>query len=213
MEYIFNLFKPSSQSYSPLDSFEVVRLAVYKLLVRVPTSRVHDSLVVASSIRVASISIFVSILVSFSVSIVLLYLISCQRLSYTLGYQLLNGIRIYSLSCGWHVSSNQKEQKKNKISDGLQDDVSVLKYEASVLLDGAMTWWNSHVKTVGIDAAYDMSWRELMKMMTKVYYLQNEIHKLENDLWNLTVKGIDVVSYTQRFQELALLCLKIVLDE
>ncbi|GJR51765.1 putative reverse transcriptase domain-containing protein [Tanacetum coccineum] len=33
----------------------------------------------------------------------------------------------------------------------------------------------------------------------------DEIKKLEIDIWNLKVKGTDVVSYTQRFQELALL--------
>ncbi|GJV13555.1 hypothetical protein Tco_1355096 [Tanacetum coccineum] len=42
---------------------------------------------------------------------------------------------------------------------------------------------------------------------------RNEIQKLENELWNLTVKGTDVASYTQRYQELALLCLKMVPDE
>ncbi|GKB55582.1 hypothetical protein Tco_0906335 [Tanacetum coccineum] len=33
-----------------------------------------------------------------------------------------------------------------------------------------------------------------------------EIKKLEIELWNLKVKGNDVVNYTQRFQELALMC-------
>ncbi|GKD29677.1 hypothetical protein Tco_1240455 [Tanacetum coccineum] len=33
----------------------------------------------------------------------------------------------------------------------------------------ALTWWNSHVKTVGRDAAYGMSWKTLMKMMTVKY--------------------------------------------
>nr|GEY34906.1 hypothetical protein [Tanacetum cinerariifolium] len=40
-----------------------------------------------------------------------------------------------------------------------------------------------------------------------------EIKKLEIKLWNLKVKGNDVVSYTQRFQELALMCTKFVLGE
>ncbi|GJU72376.1 hypothetical protein Tco_1263781 [Tanacetum coccineum] len=31
-------------------------------------------------------------------------------------------------------------------------------------------------------------------------------HKIEAELWNLKVKGTDVVAYNQRFQELALLC-------
>ncbi|GKA74043.1 hypothetical protein Tco_0780345 [Tanacetum coccineum] len=41
---------------------------------------------------------------------------------------------------------------------------------------------NTHVKIVGHDAAYEM------------------------DIWDLKVKGTDLTSYTQRFQELALLC-------
>ncbi|GKE45195.1 putative reverse transcriptase domain-containing protein, partial [Tanacetum coccineum] len=42
-------------------------------------------------------------------------------------------------------------------------------------------------------------------MMTTKYCLRSEIKKLEIEIWNLKVKGTDVVSYTQRFQELALM--------
>ncbi|GKB29021.1 putative reverse transcriptase domain-containing protein [Tanacetum coccineum] len=52
-----------------------------------------------------------------------------------------------------------------------------------------------------------------MKMMTVTYCLRNETQKLESDLWNLKVKGTDVVSYTQHFQELALFCPRMVLEE
>nr|GFA41303.1 retrotransposon protein, putative, Ty3-gypsy subclass [Tanacetum cinerariifolium] len=44
-----------------------------------------------------------------------------------------------------------------------------------------------------------------MKMMTKKYCPRNEIRKLEIELWDLKVKGTDLASYTQRYQELALL--------
>ncbi|GKC16634.1 hypothetical protein Tco_1013416 [Tanacetum coccineum] len=81
-----------------------------------------------------------------------------------------------------------------------------VKYATCTLLNGALTWWNSHVKTDGHDSAYEMSWKNLMKMMTEAYYLRNDIQKLESELWNLTVKGTDVVGYTQHFQEYALLC-------
>nr|GFB91640.1 reverse transcriptase domain-containing protein [Tanacetum cinerariifolium] len=70
----------------------------------------------------------------------------------------------------------------------------------------ALTWWNTHVKTVGHDAAYGMPWKTFMKMMTDKYYPRNEIRKLEMEIWDLKVKGTDLASYTQRFQELALLC-------
>ncbi|GJW92190.1 putative reverse transcriptase domain-containing protein [Tanacetum coccineum] len=83
-------------------------------------------------------------------------------------------------------------------------------YATCTLLGNALTWWNSHVKTVGHDAAYGMlsvlcgSGTALTP--TDKYCPRGEIKKLEIEIWNLKVKGTDVVSYTQRFQELALLC-------
>ncbi|GKB84064.1 putative reverse transcriptase domain-containing protein, partial [Tanacetum coccineum] len=55
--------------------------------------------------------------------------------------------------------------------------------------------------------------RELMKLMTEVYYLRNEIQKMEIELWNLTVKNNDLTAYTQRFQELTMMCTKMVPEE
>ncbi|GJS96308.1 hypothetical protein Tco_0803276 [Tanacetum coccineum] len=60
--------------------------------------------------------------------------------------------------------------------------------------------------TIGHDAAYGMPWKTLMKMMTDMDCPRSEIKKLEIEIYNLKVKGTDVVSYTQRFQELALMC-------
>ncbi|GJT95276.1 putative reverse transcriptase domain-containing protein [Tanacetum coccineum] len=60
-----------------------------------------------------------------------------------------------------------------------------VKYDTCTLLNSALTWWNSHKRTIGIEAAYAMKWAELMKLMTEVYCLRNEIHKIETELWNL----------------------------
>ncbi|GJY42481.1 reverse transcriptase domain-containing protein [Tanacetum coccineum] len=65
---------------------------------------------------------------------------------------------------------------------------------------------NCIVATVGHDAAYGMTWKTLRKMMTDKYCSRSEIKKLEIEIWNLKVKGTDVVSYITRFQELALMC-------
>nr|GFA41980.1 hypothetical protein [Tanacetum cinerariifolium] len=65
---------------------------------------------------------------------------------------------------------------------------------------------NSGSGTVGHEAAYGMSWKTLIKMMTVKYCPRNETRKLEIELWDLKVKGTDLASYTQRYQELALLC-------
>ncbi|GJX39311.1 reverse transcriptase domain-containing protein, partial [Tanacetum coccineum] len=88
-----------------------------------------------------------------------------------------------------------------------------VKYASCTLLNSALTWWNSHKRTIGNEAAYAMSWAELMKLMTEVYCPRNEIQKMETELWNLTVKGNDLTVYTQRFQELILLCTRMVPNE
>nr|GEV79975.1 reverse transcriptase domain-containing protein [Tanacetum cinerariifolium] len=87
------------------------------------------------------------------------------------------------------------------------------KYDTCTLLNNALTWWNSHKSTIGDEFSFAMSWRELMKLMTKVYCPRNEIQKMETELWNLTVKGNDLTAYTQIFQELTMLCTKMVPKE
>ncbi|GJY19434.1 hypothetical protein Tco_0390925, partial [Tanacetum coccineum] len=52
-----------------------------------------------------------------------------------------------------------------------------------------------------------------MKQLTNKYYPRGEIKKLEIEMWSLKVKGIDVVSYTKCFQELALICGRMFPDE
>ncbi|GJW49361.1 reverse transcriptase domain-containing protein [Tanacetum coccineum] len=81
-----------------------------------------------------------------------------------------------------------------------------VKFTTCTLHGIALTWWNTHVKTVGHDAAYGMPWKTVMKMMTTMYCPQNKFKKLEIETWNLKVKGTDLASYTQCFQELALMC-------
>ncbi|GKA48202.1 putative reverse transcriptase domain-containing protein [Tanacetum coccineum] len=48
---------------------------------------------------------------------------------------------------------------------------------------GALMWWNSHVRTVGHDAAYAMTWIYLKKKMTDKYCLRGEIKKLEAEMF------------------------------
>ncbi|GJT04525.1 putative reverse transcriptase domain-containing protein [Tanacetum coccineum] len=81
-----------------------------------------------------------------------------------------------------------------------------IKFSTCTLLGNALTWWNSHVRTVGNDIAYAMTWTKLKKKITDKYCPRTEIKKLKVELWELKVKGTDVIGYNQRFQELALLC-------
>ncbi|GKF98038.1 hypothetical protein Tco_0293859 [Tanacetum coccineum] len=54
-----------------------------------------------------------------------------------------------------------------------------VKFATCTLLGSALTWWNSHVRTVRYEAAYALPWKTLMKMTTENYCLRSEIKKLE----------------------------------
>ncbi|GKE83632.1 reverse transcriptase domain-containing protein [Tanacetum coccineum] len=109
----------------------------------------------------------------------------------------------------------EHEANRSRNGDDNHDATAQLeiKYATYTLLGNALTRCNSNVKTVGYDATYGMPWKTLMKMMTNKYCPRGEIKKLEIEIWNLKVKGTDVVSYTQRFQELELMCGKMFLEE
>nr|GEY42996.1 reverse transcriptase domain-containing protein [Tanacetum cinerariifolium] len=84
-----------------------------------------------------------------------------------------------------------------------------VKFATCTLLGTALTWWNGHVRTLGHDVAYAMTWGTLKKKLTKKYCPKGEIKKLEIKLWNLRVKGNDVAAYTQpweRFKDLLRQC-------
>nr|GEV09914.1 hypothetical protein [Tanacetum cinerariifolium] len=87
-----------------------------------------------------------------------------------------------------------------------------VKFATCTLLDAALTWWNGQIQTLGPEA-YAMTWEVLKNKMTDKYCPQGELKKLEIELWNLKVKGNDVPTYTNRFQELTLICTKFVANE
>ncbi|GKC05182.1 putative reverse transcriptase domain-containing protein [Tanacetum coccineum] len=55
-----------------------------------------------------------------------------------------------------------------------------VKYVTCTLLGSALTWLNFHVRIVGHDAGYGMSWKTLMKMITDNYCPRSEMKKLED---------------------------------
>ncbi|GJW92782.1 putative reverse transcriptase domain-containing protein [Tanacetum coccineum] len=68
-------------------------------------------------------------------------------------------------------------------------------------------------RTTTTEAAHAMTWAALKKMMTDKYCPRGEIKKIETEMWNLKVKGTDVVAYSRRFQQLALMCSRMFPEE
>ncbi|GJY83090.1 putative reverse transcriptase domain-containing protein [Tanacetum coccineum] len=77
----------------------------------------------------------------------------------------------------------------------------------------ALTWWNSQVATLGREVANRTTWTEMKRLMTEEFYPPEEIQRMEHELWNLKVKIFNISAYTQRFNELVLLCPTMVLTD
>nr|GEX83339.1 putative reverse transcriptase domain-containing protein [Tanacetum cinerariifolium] len=85
---------------------------------------------------------------------------------------------------------------------------------AAVTLEGpALTWWNSKIATMGLETMNQMPWTEMKQLMTVEFGPVEEIQRMEHELWNLKVKEYNIMEYTQRFNELALMCPKMVEPE
>nr|GEW51169.1 hypothetical protein [Tanacetum cinerariifolium] len=106
----------------------------------------------------------------------------------------------------------QQAEKAELQETDRRRQAQMVKFATYTLLDAALTWWNSQIRSLGLDA-YSMTWEVLKKKMTDKYCPQGEIKKLEIELWNLKVKENNVLAYTKRFQELTLICTKFVADE
>ncbi|GKC48812.1 reverse transcriptase domain-containing protein [Tanacetum coccineum] len=65
-----------------------------------------------------------------------------------------------------------------------------LNFASSTLLDGALTWWNVYVRSVTLDTAHATPWSDFKAMFIRKYCPRNEIKQMENELWNLKVKGL-----------------------
>nr|GEW83105.1 hypothetical protein [Tanacetum cinerariifolium] len=66
----------------------------------------------------------------------------------------------------------------------------------------ALTWWNSHKRTIGVDAAYAMKWAGLIKLMTEVM-VPDEEDRVERFIGGLTdnIQGNVIAANPARLQK------------
>nr|GEZ83719.1 reverse transcriptase domain-containing protein [Tanacetum cinerariifolium] len=79
-------------------------------------------------------------------------------------------------------------------------------FSTGTLTNDALSWWNAYAQPIGIEQANTFTWTELKRLLTNKYCLRTEIKKMEDEFYNLSVKGNDLKTYIRRFQELATLC-------
>ncbi|GJW17970.1 putative reverse transcriptase domain-containing protein [Tanacetum coccineum] len=109
--------------------------------------------------------------------------------------------------CQWF----EKLESVFRISDCREKDK--VKFATATLQGRALTWWNGRTASMGIDAANGTPWAEVRKWMTEEFCPRSVLQRLEQELYNLKLKGTDIDGYTNRFHELALLCPRMVEPE
>ncbi|GJU77108.1 putative reverse transcriptase domain-containing protein [Tanacetum coccineum] len=83
-------------------------------------------------------------------------------------------------------------------------------YVAATLQGPALTCWNAKVATMGLETVNQMPWTEMKQLMTAEFFPIEEVQRIEHKLWNFKVKEYNIIAYTQRFNELALMCPRMV---
>ncbi|GKE48925.1 putative reverse transcriptase domain-containing protein, partial [Tanacetum coccineum] len=78
-----------------------------------------------------------------------------------------------------------------------------VKYVASCFVNKALTCWNTQVQARGHEEAIGMSWNDFRALLIEEFCPSNEMEKLENEFWNLTMVGANHVAYNDKFHELA----------
>ncbi|GJS69087.1 reverse transcriptase domain-containing protein [Tanacetum coccineum] len=93
------------------------------------------------------------------------------------------------------IFSRSKCAEENKVT-----------FAIGTLTDDAISWWNAYAQPMGVYQAYQITWTELKRLLTNKYCPRTEVRKMEDEFYNLTVKGNDLKPYVRRFQELAVIC-------
>ncbi|GJS11406.1 putative reverse transcriptase domain-containing protein [Tanacetum coccineum] len=88
--------------------------------------------------------------------------------------------------CQWF----EKLEYVFRISDCKERDK--VKFATATLQGRALTWWDGRIASMGIDVANGTPWTEVRKWMTEEFCPQSVLQRLEQELYNLKLKGINI---------------------
>ncbi|GJR96238.1 reverse transcriptase domain-containing protein [Tanacetum coccineum] len=98
------------------------------------------------------------------------------------------------------------EQTESVFSRSNCAEENKVTFATGTLTDDALSWWNAYAQPIGIEQANRITWTELKRLLTNKYCPRTEVKKMEDEFYNLVVKGNDLKTYIRRFQELPVLC-------
>ncbi|KAF5809897.1 putative transcription factor interactor and regulator CCHC(Zn) family [Helianthus annuus] len=81
-----------------------------------------------------------------------------------------------------------------------------VEFASSVFQKRALTWWNGIMRDRGADVAMTQTWEELRALMMKEFCPRHELRALEREFDDLKQDSGEHRAYTDRYEELSLLC-------
>ncbi|GKA37587.1 reverse transcriptase domain-containing protein [Tanacetum coccineum] len=72
-------------------------------------------------------------------------------------------------------------------------------FATGTLTDDALSWWNTYAQPIGIEQANKITWTDLKRLLTNKYCPRTKVRKMEDEFYNLTIKGNDLKTYVRRF--------------
>ncbi|GKD78333.1 reverse transcriptase domain-containing protein, partial [Tanacetum coccineum] len=101
-----------------------------------------------------------------------------------------------------NTDNTNKNTDQEKFMCNNTDDCKV-KFATGTLTEEALSWWNSFAQRIGIEQDDKIAWTELKRLLINKYFPRTEVRKMDDDFYDLVVKGNDLKTYARRFQELA----------
>ncbi|GJZ51658.1 reverse transcriptase domain-containing protein [Tanacetum coccineum] len=68
-------------------------------------------------------------------------------------------------------------------------------FATGTLTNDALSWWNAYAQPIRIEQANMITWTELKRLLTNKYCPRTEVKKMEDEFYNLVVKGNDLKTY------------------
>nr|GEX61332.1 reverse transcriptase domain-containing protein [Tanacetum cinerariifolium] len=87
------------------------------------------------------------------------------------------------------------EQTKLVFSCSRCAEENKVTFAIGTLTGDALSWWNAYAQPMGIEQANQITWTELKRLLTNKYCLWIEIRKMEEELYDMTIKGNDLKPY------------------
>ncbi|GKD43941.1 reverse transcriptase domain-containing protein [Tanacetum coccineum] len=91
------------------------------------------------------------------------------------------------------------ERTKSVFSRSNCAEENKVTFATGTLTDDALSWWNAYAQPIGIDQANQITWTEFKRLLTNMYCPRTEVKKMEDEFYNLAVKGNDLKTYIRRF--------------